>query len=153
MSFVLVAVVVLFALLGGATLVGGGGWIAAAYLATAAAAYLLRLGMVRVLADVTARGYLLPVAVELDRILGSSHPVDYIVMGHDHCARVERLEHAWYVNTGSWVMLYEERGPISGEQKPTFLRLVAGNEGPPELLYWDDGAGEPSRLVIRSDAA
>jgi hypothetical protein len=79
--------------------------------------------------------------------------VHYITMGHDHRARLERLGHAWYVNTGSWVMLYQEQGPIKGEQKPTFFRLAAGSEGAPELLCWDDGVGEPSRLVIRSDAA
>jgi UDP-2,3-diacylglucosamine pyrophosphatase LpxH len=152
LTFLLALLVLVFVLLGGVTLATGAGWIAAAYFATAAAAYVLRLGMARALADVTAKGYLLPAAIELDRILARTHPVRYIAMGHDHCARLERLEHGWYVNTGAWVSLYEEQGPMRGEQKLTFARVVAGKEGPPDLLYWDDAAGEPARLVIRADA-
>ncbi|TET54063.1 MAG: hypothetical protein E3J64_02540 [Anaerolineales bacterium] len=153
LTVLLGAVVVLFSLLGGLTLVGGGGWIAVAYLAIAAAAYLLRMWMARTLDDATSQGYLLPVARELEGILAATNPVSYIVMGHDHAARVERMEHAWYVNTGAWVLLYEEQGPIRGTQKLTFVRLPVGHEGAPELLYWDDAAGEPSRFVLRADAA
>jgi UDP-2,3-diacylglucosamine pyrophosphatase LpxH len=153
LTFVLGVLVVLFAILGGITLVSGGGWIAAGYLATAVAAYVLRLGMVRTVAEITARGYLLSAGMELERILAPTHGVRYILMGHDHCARLERLEHGWYVNTGAWVSLYEEQGPIRGEQKLTFACLPAGHEGPPDLLYWDDAAGEPARLVIRVDTA
>ncbi len=93
--------------------------------------------------------FLLPTARELEQALKPDHAVRYIVMGHDHQANFEQLERAWYVNTGAWVPVYEKEGPIEWREVLTFFRLIWGYEGPPELLRWDDGAGEPARLVLR----
>ena len=92
--------------------------------------------------------YMLRVGRDIERILGDEYAVRYIVFGHDHKADVERLNHSWYVNTGTWVQIYEKDGPIEGREKLTFFRLVRGELGSPALLRWDDGAGEPTRLVL-----
>lgn len=93
--------------------------------------------------------YLLHTARALEQVLKPAHAVRYIVMGHDHRAAIERLEQAWYVNTGAWVPIYEKEGPIEWQARLTFFRLIWGYEGLPELLYWDDAAGAPTRVVLR----
>lgn len=91
---------------------------------------------------------LLRVARDLEQTLKPDHTVPCIVLGHDHRAVLERLEQTWYVNTGAWVQIYERKGPIEGREKLTFLRLAWAYEGAPELLRWDDAAGEPTRLTL-----
>lgn len=91
---------------------------------------------------------MLRVARGLEQILKPPHAVRYIVLGHDHAADIEQMEDAWYVNTGTWVQIFEKKGPISGQEKLTFFRLAWGHEGVPELLRWDDAAGEPASLRL-----
>jgi UDP-2,3-diacylglucosamine pyrophosphatase LpxH len=91
---------------------------------------------------------MLRVARRLERILKPSHAVRYIVLGHDHAADIERMEDAWYVNTGAWVQVFEKKGPIEGKEKLTFFRLAWGYEGVPHLLCWDDAVGEPASLKM-----
>jgi UDP-2,3-diacylglucosamine pyrophosphatase LpxH len=89
------------------------------------------------------------VACELKGILKKyTCPVRYVVLGHDHIAAIKKMEDAWYVNTGTWVQIFEWRGPIEGREKLTFFRLACGYEGLPELLCWDDAAGEPGCLRL-----
>jgi hypothetical protein len=76
--------------------------------------------------------------------------VRYIVMGHDHRPAIERLDDAWYVNTGAWVPLYEKEGPIEGREALTFFRLAWDHDGTPELLRWDDAGGAPTRMALPS---
>jgi UDP-2,3-diacylglucosamine pyrophosphatase LpxH len=86
------------------------------------------------------------VAEEVEQTLKPTHSVPYIVFGHDHLAAIRKLEEAWYVNTGTWVQIFEQRGPIEGREKLTFFRHVRGYRGAPELLEWDDAVGEPTPL-------
>jgi len=143
-SLLMIVLTVLAVVLG---LVGRLWWVAAACLVVVVFAFLLR----RVLSrrfDSTFDDYLLPAARELEQVLRPAHAVRYIVMGHDHNAALERLERAWYVNTGAWVQIYEKKGPIEGRELLTFFRLAWGYEGTPELLRWDDAAGAPARLTL-----
>ncbi len=137
------------AVVGAANLVGRSWLAAGAWLAAAAIAYLLRrFASHRV---PTFDDFLLRVAQDLEQALKPTHPVPYIVLGHDHMAAMERLEDAWYVNTGAWVQIFEQKGPIEGREKLTFFRLAWGYTGVPELLRWDDAAGEPARLRFGLD--
>jgi len=87
------------------------------------------------------------VACKLEGILKKrACPVRYVVLGHDHVAAIKKMEDAWYVNTGTWVQVFERRGPIEAREKLTFFRLAWGYEGVPELLRWDDAVGEPAQL-------
>jgi len=122
------------------------------YLGAATLAYFLRRVLKRGFAYFFEVNYLLRVAHELEQILKPAHMVRCIVMGHDHRAAIERLEQTWYVNTGAWVPVYEEEGPIEGREELTFFRLAWGYEGTPELLRWDDAAGAPARVMLWSDA-
>ena len=148
LSLLMALIVVTFLVLAGLTLVGRGGWMTAVYLMAAALAYFLRRGLKRGLASLFESDHLPYVARELEHILRRAHPVRYIVLGHSHQATLERLEGAWYVNTGAWVPVYEEKGPIEGREELTFFRLAWGYEGTPELLHWNDAAGEPARVVL-----
>jgi hypothetical protein len=112
-------------------------------------AYFLRRGLKRSLASLFESPHLQQVASELAQILQPGQAVRYVVLGHEHRAAVERLEGAWYANTGAWVPVYEEEGPVEGREDLTFLRLAWGSEGAPELLRWDDAAGEPARAILR----
>jgi len=96
--------------------------------------------------------YLLSTARALEQVLNPAHAVRYIVMGHDHRVAIERLEQAWYVNTGAWVPIYEKEGPIEWRETLSFFRLIWGYEGAPELLCWDDAAGAPTRVVLRPES-
>lgn len=131
--------------------VGGPRWMAGPYVALALLSYFLRRQMKRRFAHLLDRNYLLAVARELEEILDPDHSVRYVVMGHDHRATVERLDGAWYVNTGAWVPVYEREGPIEGREQLTFFRLPWGYEGTPELLRWDDAAGAPTPVVLWED--
>jgi UDP-2,3-diacylglucosamine pyrophosphatase LpxH len=91
---------------------------------------------------------MLRVARNLEQILEPPHAVRYILLGHDHVANMERMEDAWYVNTGAWVQVFEKKGPIEGREKLTFFRLAWGYEGVPQLLRWDDAVGEPALLRL-----
>jgi UDP-2,3-diacylglucosamine pyrophosphatase LpxH len=91
---------------------------------------------------------MLRVARDLERILKPAHAVRYIVLGHDHAADMERMEEAWYVNVGTWVQIFEKKGPIEAREKLTFFRLAWGYAGVPELLCWDDAVGEPTQLKL-----
>ena len=113
----------------------------------AAAAYVLRWVLKRHF-ESPFEHFLLRTARKIEQILAPDHAVPYIVMGHDHQPALERLEEGWYVNTGAWVPLYDEDGPIAGREKLSFLRLPWGNQGTPDLLHWNDGARAPERLVI-----
>jgi UDP-2,3-diacylglucosamine pyrophosphatase LpxH len=136
--------VVLVALAGVNVVRGLWGW-ATACLAAAVVVYNLRSVVSRHVH--TFEDFMLRVAHDLEKILDPDS-VRYIVLGHDHQAALERLDRAWYVNTGTWVQVYEKNGPIEGREKLTFFRLAWGYEGTPELLRWDDGAGAPARLLL-----
>nr|HID12948.1 hypothetical protein [Anaerolineae bacterium] len=152
LSVLMTLIIVTFIVLAGLTLTGGPWWMTTVYLIAAVLAYFLRRGLRRSFAYLFKRDYLLRVARELEQVLKPAHTVRYIVMGHDHQATVERLEQAWYVNTGAWVPVYEEEGPIEGREELTFFRLAWGYGGAPELLRWDDAAGAPARVVLWLDA-
>jgi len=149
LSLLMVLIGVTFLALAGLSIPRGPWWMTVVYFVAAVSAYFLRRGLKRGFASLFESRYLLQVARELERILQPGHAVRYIVMGHDHQAALERLERAWYVNTGAWVSLYEEEGPIGGREELTFFRLAWGYEGTPELLRWDDAAGAPARVVLR----
>jgi UDP-2,3-diacylglucosamine pyrophosphatase LpxH len=91
---------------------------------------------------------MLRVACDLEEKLKPAHAVRYIVLGHDHVATIQKMQDAWYVNTGTWVQTFEKKGPIEGREKLTFFRLTWGYEGVPELLLWDDAVGEPGQLRL-----
>lgn len=148
LSLLIFGIMALFIVLAGLSLWGGTWWMVILYLAAAVVAFFLRRGLKRNLSSLFEGEYLLSVARELERILNPSHPVRYVVLGHNHNAALERMKSAWYVNTGTWVSVYEKEGPLEGKELPTFFRLAWGYEGPPELMYWDDAAGEPARVVL-----
>jgi len=150
LSLLMTLIIVTFVVLAGLTLTGGLSWMMAVYLLAAALAYFLRRGLKRGLAYLFESDYLLHAARGLEQVLKPAHAVRYIVLGHSHQASLERLELAWYVNTGAWVPLYEEEGPIEGREELTFFRLAWGYEGTPELLRWDDAAAAPARVVLWS---
>jgi len=152
LSLLVTMIAVTFVVLAGLTLADGLSWMTVLYLAAAIMAYFLRRGLKRSFAVLFTDDYLLRVARGLEQILGPAHGVPYIVMGHNHRASLERLGHAWYVNTGAWVPVYEEEGPIRGREELTFFRLAWGYEGTPELLRWDDGAGAPAHATVWRDA-
>jgi UDP-2,3-diacylglucosamine pyrophosphatase LpxH len=151
LSLVLALAAIAFLVLAGLTLTGGLGRVMAVYLGAAVLAYFLRLGLMRGLAGFLESEYLLRVARDLERILKPAGEARYIVFGHDHRPAIERLEEAWYINTGAWVPLYEKGGPIDGREALSFFRLARGYEDTPELLRWDDAAGEPARMVLWED--
>jgi UDP-2,3-diacylglucosamine pyrophosphatase LpxH len=148
LSTLALLIVLIFIFLAGLNLAHHPSWMGIVYLGAAVLAYFLRRGLKRTFASLSADDYLLQVARELERVLKSDHAVRYIVMGHDHRASMERLEQAWYVNTGAWVPVYEKEGPVEGREELTFFRLARGHKGAPELLHWDDAAGEPTRATL-----
>ena len=122
-------------------------WVEAlVWLSAAALAYLVR-HIARTNLP-TFDDFLQRVAGELEETLEPTHTVPYIVMGHDHIATIEKLKEAWYVNTGTWVQIFEQKGPIEGREKLTFFLHAWGYRGTPELMRWDDAAGEPARLMF-----
>jgi len=92
--------------------------------------------------------YLVRTARDIEELLTGPHAVSYIVMGHTHMADVVPLEQAWYVNVGTWLPFYEQKGPIEGREELTYFRHIEGDEGTPELLRWDDAGGEPARARL-----
>jgi UDP-2,3-diacylglucosamine pyrophosphatase LpxH len=126
-------------------------WTTAAYLALALLAILLRRQLRRTLSRLLEDDYLTEVARELEQILKRSQGAATIVLGHGHRPAIERLEDAWYVNTGTWTMIYEREGPVEGREALTFLRLSWEHQGTPELLDWDDAGGAPTRTVLLED--
>ena len=149
LSLLMALIAVTFLALAGLGITRNPWWMTAVYLVAAVLAYFMRRGLKRSFASLFESNYLLQVARKLEQILEPAHAVRYIVMGHNHQAALERLERAWYVNTGAWVPVYEEEGPIEGREDLTFFRLAWGYEGTPELLHWDDAAGAPARVVLR----
>jgi hypothetical protein len=125
-------------------------WMAGIHIGMAILAAFLGRGLQRGLSRLLEQRYLLEVARELEQILEPAGGVRYVVMGHDHRAAIERLDDAWYVNTGTWVPVYEKEGPIEGREALTFARLAWGEEGTPELLRWDDTGGAPTRMILKS---
>jgi UDP-2,3-diacylglucosamine pyrophosphatase LpxH len=150
-SLLTLLITALFVVLAGVTLALATSlrWMAGIYFGMAILAAFLRRGLMRNFSRRTETRYLLEVARELEPILKPAGGVAYIVLGHDHRATIEPLEQAWYVNTGTWVPLYEKEGPIEGREALTFFRLASGHRGPPELLRWDDAGGAPKRLVLK----
>lgn len=128
------------------SLLGGLWWVAGVCVLALPLAYALRRVMRGRLH--TFDDFMMRVACDIEQVLKPDHSVPYIVLGHDHRAALERLEHAWYVNTGAWVQLYEQNGPIEGRESLTFFRLAWEYDGVPELLRWDDAAGEPERPTL-----
>jgi UDP-2,3-diacylglucosamine pyrophosphatase LpxH len=128
-------------------------WTTAAYLAIAIVATVLRRELRQSLSRLSSEDYLTEVARELELILDQAHGADTIVLGHSHTPTVERLEDAWYVNTGTWVPIYEKEGPVEGREVLAFLRLTKERRGIPELLHWDDAGGTPTRMALWGDAA
>jgi UDP-2,3-diacylglucosamine pyrophosphatase LpxH len=148
LSTLTILIALIFIFLAGLTLINHPSWIALVYVGAAALAYFLRRGLKRAFALLSADDYLLNVGRELEQILKPDHAVRYIVLGHDHHASLERLAEAWYVNTGAWVPVYEREGPVEGREELTFFRLAWGHTGTPELLCWNDAAGEPARATL-----
>ncbi|MEE8392153.1 MAG: metallophosphoesterase [Anaerolineae bacterium] len=148
LSMLTLIIVLTFVFLAGMTLVNDPSWITIVYLGAAVLAYFLRRGLKRTFASLSADDYLLHVARELEQTLKPDHAVQYVVLGHDHHAALERLERAWYVNTGAWVPIYEREGPVEGREELTFFRLAWGHKGVPELMRWDDAAGAPARAML-----
>jgi len=150
-SFLMLLIIALFVGLAGFSIasVGSPWWLTVVCLAAAVLAYFMRRELKRSLGPLVERNYLLAAAAGLEQILGTNQWVCYIVMGHDHRATVERLRRAWYVNTGAWVPVYEEDGPIEGREELTFFRLGWEHEGTPELMRWDDAVGAPARVILR----
>lgn len=127
-------------------------WTTVTYLAMAILATFLRHELRRSLAHLSSEDYLTEIARELEQILGRAQGASVIVLGHGHRPVIERLEDAWYVNTGTWIPMYEKEGPVEGREVLTFLRLSREHEGIPELLEWDDAGGAPNRMVLWDDA-
>jgi UDP-2,3-diacylglucosamine pyrophosphatase LpxH len=152
LSLLMLLIIATFVALAGLTLVGGPWWMAIVYLMAAVLGYFLRRELERGLDRLLEHNYLLEMARGLEQILQPAHGVRHIVLGHNHQAALERLERAWYVNTGAWVPVYEKEGPIDGREELTFFRLAWGYRGTPELLRWDDAAGAPARVVLWEDA-
>jgi UDP-2,3-diacylglucosamine pyrophosphatase LpxH len=152
LSLLMFLIMATFFALTGLALVGGPWWMAFVYLMAAVLAYFMRRQLKRGLDYFLEQNYLLEMAGELEQILTPAHAVRYIVLGHDHRAALERLEQAWYVNTGAWVPVYEREEPIEGREELTFFRLAWEHSGAPELLRWDDAAGAPTRVVLQGDA-
>jgi len=151
LSLLTALIAVTFVVLAGLTLTGGLSWMTVVYLGAATLAYFLRRGMKRGFVRLFKGDYLLCAARGLEQILKPAHEVRYVVLGHSHWVALERLERAWYVNTGAWVPVYGQKGPIEEWEEPTFLRLAWGYEGTPELLRWDDAAGAPARVMLWLD--
>jgi len=151
LSLLMTLITVTFVVLAGLTLTSGPSWMMVVYLGAAVLAYFLHRGLKRGFVSLFESDYLLRSARGLEQILEPAHAVRYIVLGHSHQASLERLGLAWYVNSGAWVPIYEEKGPIEGREELTFFRLAWGYEGTPELLRWDDAAGVPARLVLWPD--
>ncbi len=126
-------------------------WMVVAYLAMAATATFLRRRLRQSLSRLSGQDYLSEVAQELEQILQRAGGVDTIALGHSHRPAIERLQDAWYVNTGTWIPVYEREGTVEGREVLTFLRLSRGSEDSPELLDWDDAAGAPARMVLWQD--
>jgi hypothetical protein len=126
----------------------GGNWTAGATWAGVALIFLI----VRCIASPRVPSFddlMLRVAQDLEGILKPPHAVRYIVLGHDHAADIAQMEgNTWYVNTGTWVQIFEKKGPISAQEKLTFFRLAWEYEGVPELLLWDDAVGGPAQLKL-----
>jgi UDP-2,3-diacylglucosamine pyrophosphatase LpxH len=123
-------------------------WMAGVHIGMAILAAFLGRGLQRTSSRMLERRYLLEVAQELEQILGSAGSVRFIVMGHDHRPTIEHLDEAWYVNTGTWVPVYDRNGPVAGREALTFFRLASGYDGTPELLRWDDAGGAPTRMIL-----
>lgn len=126
-------------------------WTTAAYLAMTILATFLRRELRRSLSRLLPEDYLTEIARELEQILRQARGASTIVLGHGHQPAIERLEDAWYVNTGTWIPTYEKEGPVEAREMLTFLRLGREQEGTPELLHWDDAGGAPSRTVLLED--
>jgi UDP-2,3-diacylglucosamine pyrophosphatase LpxH len=142
--------IILLVILAGVMLLARLWWGAAVCLVVAACVGLVRHVLSRRFRD-TLDDYLVRAARQLEQVLKPTHAVRYIVMGHDHCVALERLEQAWYVNTGAWVQVFWKEGPIEGREFLTFFRLPWGYEGTPEVLHWDDAAGAPARVKFGLD--
>jgi len=150
LSTLMALITTTFIALTGLTLIEDLSWATAAYLGAAVLSYFLRRGLKRNLDYILESDYLLDVARKLKPILSPGHAVHYIVFGHTHRAALERMgKQTWYVNTGAWVPVYRQEGPIEGREMLTFFRLARGHKGAPELLHWDDAAGAPARVVLR----
>jgi len=126
-------------------------WVTAAYAAMAVVSYFLRRELIRTLSPLLEQDYLAEVARELEQILGRVRGVETIVLGHDHRPTMEQLENSWYVNTGTWIPVYEKEGPVEGKEALTFLRIAWTKQTVPELLRWDDAGGAPTRVVLWED--
>jgi len=149
LSALMTLIIITFFVLMGLALAGGSSWMTVVYLGAAVLAYFLKRGLKRSLDHIFESDYLLDVAHKLEQILSPTHPVRYVVMGHCHRAALERIgKRTWYVNTGAWVTVYQQKGPIEGREELTFFRLAWGYEGTPELLRWDDAAGAPARSML-----
>jgi len=153
LSASMILIITTFLVLAGLTLVEDLSWTTAVYLGAAVLGYFLRRGLKRSFDYILESDYLLGVARELNLILKPDHAVRYLVFGHSHRVAIEKLgKQTWYVNTGAWVPVYAQEGPIEGRETLTFFRLAWGRKGPPELLHWDDAAGAPARVVLREES-
>ena len=149
--FLIGLIAIVCVILAGMTVAAGERMLAVVYLVFGGIAFFVRRGVRRTFGQILAGDYLVEVAYQLEEVLAPDHAVGCIVMGHSHNAGLEKLQDAWYVNTGAWVPVYSHEGPIDGREELTFLRLSGEAEGAPELLHWDDAAGEPTRVVLWSD--
>ncbi len=96
---------------------------------------------------------------------GTSTAVQFHIFGHDHCAAIEEITpegqelpyRQWYVNTGSWLPIFEGMNRLSrGDIQLAFLRLIPDRPGfdrePPELLEWhyQENRPRPIRVLNRN---
>lgn len=112
------------------------------------------------------RPYLFATAIEVCDVLNSTDPqtlgpVPFLIYGHDHHPKIEQILYKrgskhpvhpqWYVNTGSWVPVFDENDQLlRPDEQLTFFRVVPGQmdpEKPPRLWRWIPGGERP--LPIR----
>ncbi|WP_420645692.1 hypothetical protein [Candidatus Leptofilum sp.] len=121
---------------------------------------------IRLLDQLLVSPYLRDVAAEvasaLNKVEGVSQ-IPYFIFGHDHAAMSVPLPSSvdsgvkqWYVNTGSWIPVFEDEQRLLREDvQLTFLRLVPERQGfpdcPPDLLQWSAEAKEPIEVRLFED--
>jgi hypothetical protein len=63
------------------------------------------------------------------------------------------MQQQWYVNSGTWLQGYveEQRMQEAHENHSTFVQIIPGLgvDQAPRVLRWNDGAGQPERVVRR----
>lgn len=106
--------------------------------------------------------YLFTAATEIAELLNGRpspevEPVRYYIFGHDHAARLLKMDDApefrqWYVNTGSWIPVFSQEDQLTRPAANlTFMRLVPSRlpqHDLPELLRWSEEANAPREVRL-----